>query len=101
MSPHRNRLERNEILDNGREPGAPGIRIRGEPDGLVFEGNLIRDARDGARQTQTVGVVIEAKVGSVRLERNDIKGSVPVDDRRELSTGRPAAVTASPRSDQR
>jgi hypothetical protein len=101
MSPHRNRLERNEILDNGREPGAPGIRIRGEPDGLVLEGNAIRDARDGARQTQTVGVLIEAKVGSVRLERNDIKGSVPVDDRRVLSTGRPAAVTASPRSDQR
>ena len=65
MSPHRNRLERNEILDNGREPGAPGIRIRGEPDGLVFEGNSIRDAREGARQTQTVGVLIEARVGSV------------------------------------
>jgi Right handed beta helix region len=100
MSPHRNRLERNEILENGHEPGAAGIRIRGEPDGLVLEGNSISDARAGAMQTQTVGVLIEGRVGSVRLERNEIKGSIPVDDRRKASPGRPTAVTASPRSDQ-
>ena len=45
MSPHRNRLEQNEIADNGREPGTAGIRIRGEPDGLILEGNAIRDSR--------------------------------------------------------
>ena len=98
MSPHRNRLERNEILDNGRESGAPGIRIRGEPDGLVFEGNLIRDARDGARQTQTVGVLIEARVGTVRLEKNRDQG--------QRSRGRPsrddrraAALRSSPEAE--
>ena len=57
MSPHRNRLERNTIEDNGRSPGAPGIRVRGEPDALIFAGNTIRDARPadpGTRPDATV-----------------------------------------------
>ena len=82
MSPHRNRLEQNVIEDNGRSPGTPGIRVRGEPDALVFEGNTIRDARDGKSKTQTVGVLIEGRVGSVRLEHNAIEAGVPVEDRR-------------------
>jgi parallel beta-helix repeat protein len=82
MSPHRNRLERNVIEDNGRSAGAPGIRVRGEPDGLVFEGNTIRESRDAARKTQTIGVLIEGKVGSVRLDRNAIDAGVPIEDRR-------------------
>jgi parallel beta-helix repeat protein len=82
MSPHRNRLERNVIEDNGRGPGAAGVRIRGEPDGLVLEGNTIRDGRGGAGRTQTVGVLIEGRVGEVRLERNVIEAGVPVEDRR-------------------
>jgi hypothetical protein len=86
MSPHSNRLERNVIEDNGRSPGAAGIRVRGEPDGLVFEGNTIRDDRDGAGKTQTVGVLIEAKVGSVRLDHNAIAAGVPVADRRPAAT---------------
>jgi hypothetical protein len=82
MSPHRNRLERNVIADNGRSPGTPGIRVRGEPEGLVFDGNTIRDDRPGDEKTQTVGVLIEGRVGSVRLERNAIDAGVPVEDRR-------------------
>jgi parallel beta-helix repeat protein len=91
MSPHRNRLERNIIEDNGRSAGAPGIRVRGEPEGLVFEGNTIRDGREGPRKTQTVGVLIEGKVGSVRLDRNAIDAGVPVEDRR------PSHAAAAPR----
>ena len=87
MSPHRNRLEQNIIEDNGRSAGAPGIRVRGEPDGLVFEGNTIRDARDAARKTQTIGVLIERKVGSVWLDRNAIEAGVPVEDRRPFARG--------------
>jgi hypothetical protein len=83
MSPHRNRLERNTIEDNGRSPGSPGIRVRGEPDALIFEGNTIRDARPTDKKTQTVGVLIEGRVGSVRLERNAIDAGVPVEDRRK------------------
>jgi parallel beta-helix repeat protein len=82
MSPHRNRLERNTIEDNGRSPGTPGIRVRGEPDALIFEGNTIRDARLADKKTQTVGILIEGRVGSVRLERNAIDAGVPVEDRR-------------------
>jgi hypothetical protein len=91
MSPHRNRLERNVIEDNGRSAGAPGIRVRGEPEGLVFEGNMIRDGREGPGKTQTVGVLIEGKVGSVRLDRNAIDAGVPVEDRR------PSHAAAAPR----
>jgi hypothetical protein len=91
MSPHRNRLERNTIEDNGRSPGSPGIRVRGEPDALIFEGNTIRDARPTDRKTQTVGVLIEPRVGSVRLEHNAIDAGVPVQDRRDK--GHAAAAT--------
>jgi hypothetical protein len=82
MAPHRNRLERNVIQDNGRSPGTPGIRVRGEPDGLIFADNAIRDAREGRKKTQTVGVLIEGRVGSVQMERNEIDAGVPVEDRR-------------------
>ena len=83
MSPHRNRLERNVIVDNGRQPGTAGIRIRGEPDGLVFEDNAIRDSRERSQKMQTVGILIEERVGSVRLERNQIETGVPIEDRRK------------------
>ncbi len=82
MSPHRNRLEGNRIEDNGREPGTAGIRIGGEPAGLVFEGNVIRDTREGAGRTQTVGILVEGRVGPVTLGSNEIVASPAVEDRR-------------------
>jgi parallel beta-helix repeat protein len=85
MSPHRNRLEANRIEDNGREPGTAGIRIGGEPSGLVFEGNVVRDTREGPKQTQTVGILVESRVGPVDLEANRIEASTVVDDRRKAS----------------
>jgi parallel beta-helix repeat protein len=91
MSPHRNRLERNTIEDNGRSPGTPGILVRGEPDALVFEGNTVRDARQADKKTQTVGVLIEGRVGSVRLEHNAIDAGVPVEDRRNKGHAAAAA----------
>ena len=86
MSPHRNRLERNIIEDNGRSPGTPGILVRGEPEALVFESNTIRDARPADQKTQTVGVLIEPRVGSVRLEGNAIDAGLRIDDRRQKSS---------------
>jgi nitrous oxidase accessory protein NosD len=83
MSPHRNRLEQNVIADNGRQSGTAGIRIRGEPDGLVFEGNTIRDTREQTQRMQTVGILIEERVGSVRLEHNQIEAGVVIEDRRK------------------
>jgi hypothetical protein len=82
MSPHRNHLKDNRIEDNGREPGTAGIRIRGEPSGLIFEDNLIRDTRAGSSQTQTVGIRVEDRVGPVKLGTNRIEASTVIDDRR-------------------
>jgi len=83
MSPHRNRLEQNVIAENGREPGTAGIRIRGKPDGLILEGNAIRDSREQSQRKQTVGILIEKQVGSVRMERNQIDAGVTIEDHRD------------------
>ena len=82
MAAHRNRLEENVIEDNGTKGPAAGIRIRGETNGLVFKGNVIRDTRPEASQTQSVGVLIEERVGDVTLEGNTIEAKTPIDDRR-------------------
>jgi hypothetical protein len=81
-SPHRNRLEGNVIGDNGRGSGTAGIRIRGEPSGLGFEGNAIRDTREGSARTQTVGILVEDRVGPVEVEANRIEAGTAIDDRR-------------------
>jgi parallel beta-helix repeat protein len=82
MSPHRNRLENNVIEDNGRASGTAGIRIKGEPSGLVFEKNVIRDTRTGERKTQTVGIEVEGHVGPVRIGSNQIDAASAISDRR-------------------
>ena len=82
MAPHRNRLEDNVIEDNGRDSGTAGIRIRGVPSGLRFEGNVIRDTRTDSQQTQTIGVLIEDRVGPIRIGSNRIEASTAIDDRR-------------------
>jgi hypothetical protein len=82
MSPHRNRLKDNVIEDNGRESGTAGIRVRGEPSGLVFEDNVIRDTRVGAQRTQTVGILVEDRVGQVQVGTNRIEAGTAIDDRR-------------------
>lgn len=83
MSPHRNRLEGNRIEDNGREPGTAGIRIGGEPSGLVLDGNVIRDTRQGTGRTQTVGILVERRVGPMTLGSNEIEASTAVEDHRQ------------------
>lgn len=89
MAAHRNHLKENTIVDNGAKGSASGIRIRGETDGLVLEGNAIRDTRDGAAQTQTTGILIEHTVGSVTMRDNQIAAKQKVDDQRprEPNTG--------------
>jgi Right handed beta helix region len=82
MAGHRNRLEANVIENNGVSKEAPGIRVRGETNDLTFTGNIIRETRQGTERKQTVGVVIEEKVGAVALENNAIEAATTVDDRR-------------------
>jgi len=86
MSPHRNRLEKNVIEDNGKEAGTAGIRIRGVPSGLVFDDNVIRDTRSGPQQTQSIGILVEGRVGSVHLGSNQIEAGTAIDDRRRSET---------------
>jgi parallel beta-helix repeat protein len=79
---HRNRFEDNRIEDNGREAGAAAVHIQGAPTGLVFKKNTIRDTRAPAERTQTVGFLIDGKVGEVTMDENRIEAVKEVDDRR-------------------
>jgi len=82
MAAHRNRLEENIIENNGTGDKAAGIRIRGQTNDLVFKNNTIRDTRPEELQTQTVGILIEQKVGEVVLDGNTIEAKTVIDDRR-------------------
>jgi nitrous oxidase accessory protein NosD len=83
MAAHRNQLKNNIIADNGVKGEGAGIRVRGETEGLVFEGNEIRDTRAPAQQTQKVGVLIDRPAGSVELRDNTIVAQRKVQDNRE------------------
>lgn len=85
MAAHRNRFVDNVIEDNGTKRSAAGIRIRGETTGLVFEGNTIRDTRQGATRSQQTGILIEENAGEVSLLNNQIDAPTPVRDRRPNS----------------
>jgi len=82
MAAHRNRLEENIIENNGTGGKAAGIRIRGQTNDLVFKDNVIRDTRSDGTQTQTVGILIEEKVGQVILQDNEIDAQTKIDDHR-------------------
>jgi hypothetical protein len=83
MAAHRNRLVDNVIEDNGTKRAAAGIRIRGETSGLIFEGNTIRDTRQGSTRSQVTGILIEESAGDVSLINNQIDAPTPVHDRRD------------------
>lgn len=86
MAGHRNRLEKNIIENNGVTAPAPGIRVRGETGELVFQDNLIRDTRPTGRQLQTVGILLEEKVGAVELLNNEVRAEKPLQDQRKQPT---------------
>ena len=83
MAGHRNRLEANVIENNGVAKEAPGIRVRGETNGLQFSGNVIRDTRKEGERKQNVGILIEERAGAVALNGNSIEANTKVDDRRK------------------
>jgi len=82
MAAHRNHLEDNIIENNGIDKEAPGIRIRGYTNDLVFKNNVIRDTRDAESQKQTVGIRIEQHAGQITLDGNKITAKTTIDDRR-------------------
>ncbi len=86
MAAHRNRLIANTIENNGEKAGTAGIRVRGETHDLVFKDNIIRDTRRGTNKTQTVGVLLESKVGQVELEKNTVEADqILVDQRKNVT----------------
>jgi polygalacturonase len=91
MAAHRNRLVENLIENNGTVVASPGIRIRGETNGLVFEKNTIRDTRDRGSRTQTVGILVEPQAGQLTLRDNTIEADIPIEDQR------PDAVRPQPK----
>jgi len=82
MAGHRNRLEKNVIENNGVKGEAAGIRVRGETGDLILVENVIRDTRNGAERKQTVGVLLEEKVGAIEMKDNRIESAKAVEDRR-------------------
>ncbi len=84
MSGHRNRLVNNVIENNGvREgPRGAGILIEGETEGIVIQGNVIRDTRSGEGATQRTAIRLGRKVGEVVIEDNDIDSETATEDLR-------------------
>ncbi len=83
MAGHRNKLKNNIIENNGAEGNGAGIRIRGETNGTVIMNNIIRDTRPADQQTQTVGIRIEEKAGTVIIENNKNQSQQKIVDLRE------------------
>jgi len=83
MAGHRNTFEGNLIENNGKTEGSAGVRVRGETSGLEFKRNTIRDTRPAPERKQTVGFLLEQKVGEVKLTDNTVEAKTSVVDRRE------------------
>lgn len=71
MGAHRNRFEKNTILDNGGEEAAPAILIRGEHHDLVFLDNVIgySQPRSGA----SVGILASPATRGLQAEGNEFR----------------------------
>ncbi len=70
FAPHRNRLEKNQILDSGPEAGI-AIDVQGETQEVTIAGNEIRESRGPA---QRVGIRVGAKTREIKLLDNQFAG---------------------------
>jgi hypothetical protein len=80
FAPHRNRLEKNRIVDSGPDDGI-GIDVQGETEAITLAGNTLRETRKPQRR---VGVRIGARTRDVKLIDNTTEGfAVEVSDLRK------------------
>jgi hypothetical protein len=80
FAPHRNRFERNRIIDSGGEKGV-AIHINGETESVVLTKNELRETR---KPLSRIGILIEAETRDIRCEDNQIEGfAVPIKDLRK------------------
>lgn len=80
FAPHRNRIEKNRIIDSGDASGI-AVDIMGETEAIELIANQIRETRG---PMQRVGVRIGAETRKIKLEDNRLEGfSLAVADLRE------------------
>jgi hypothetical protein len=80
FAPHRNRFERNRILDSGTEDGV-AIDINGETEDVTLIGNELRETRGPLSR---VGIRIAPETGDVHYADNVIEGfAIPISDSRK------------------
>jgi len=80
FAPHRNRFERNRIVDSGGEKGV-AIDINGETESVVVIGNELRETR---QPLSRIGVLIGAETSDICCEDNQIEGfAIPIKDLRK------------------
>jgi hypothetical protein len=70
FGPHRNRIEKNRIIDSGNEAGI-GIDVRGNIRDITLKANEIRETRG---QQKRVGIHVGKETRDVKLEGNKIEG---------------------------
>jgi hypothetical protein len=70
FAPHRNRLEKNRIVDSGPENGA-AVDVQGETQEVTISGNDIRETRAPASR---VGIRLGAKTSQIQLADNRFAG---------------------------
>jgi hypothetical protein len=70
FAPHRNRIERNRIIDSGAEKGV-AIDINGETEGVIITKNELRETR---KPLSRVGILIGAQTRDIHCSDNLIEG---------------------------
>jgi hypothetical protein len=70
FAPHRNRIERNRIVDSGSEKGI-AIEINGETEGVILLKNELRETR---MPLARVGILIAAETRDIQCVDNVIEG---------------------------
>ncbi|MFI5454240.1 MAG: right-handed parallel beta-helix repeat-containing protein [Isosphaerales bacterium] len=79
FGPHRNRCERNQILDSGPQDGV-GIDVRGHTEAVTLSQNGVRESR---KPMSRIGIRIGPKARDITLANNQIEGyAVNVSDLR-------------------
>jgi hypothetical protein len=70
FAPHRNRLERNVIVDSGDEKGV-AVDVQGKTRDVTIASNDLRESRGAA---QRIGIRIGKETQNIRLAENRIAG---------------------------
>jgi hypothetical protein len=80
FAPHRNRFERNRIVDSGGEKGV-AIDINGETESVTVIRNELRETR---APLSRIGILIGAETRDIRCAANRIEGfAIPISDSRK------------------